>query len=186
MPKTHRTPTPALSASVPSEGSATGIVPEDNPSAEALIRQAIEEIRNHTFDSAHDALNEAKRLNPKQRGLWSTYAALYDTTDDVDMAIESLKTEIGHLSKAAGVGIANSPGCSPQIRGADDAAFATLRDLLKVAPSDPTGVHDLSRLLMNARRFDEAVELTGEAVAASPANVEFEALSDGGFATVRA
>jgi len=148
--------------------------PEDNPRAAVLVQQAAGQIRNHDFSKAQDALIEAKGLNPKQRGLWITYAALFSSTNRADMAIASVQTEID-----------NYPG-QPELyrllartqlsnKRTDD-AISTLRELLKIAPLDPEGLHDLARLLLNVKRFDEAMDLAGQAVAAFPTNADFQVL----------
>jgi len=62
--------------------------------AEALVRQARNSFGQGDLNGGRYALQQAETLNPKQRGLWSSYAGLYMMTRQPDKALEAASKEV--------------------------------------------------------------------------------------------
>ncbi len=66
----------------------------NNSEAQALIQQAFQSIQRRDLNTGRDQLTQAERLNPRQRGLWATYAALYMMSNDPPSTMEAFRKEL--------------------------------------------------------------------------------------------
>ena len=71
-----------------------GLPKADDTQAEALVRQARNSFGQGDLNGGRYALQQAETLNPKQRGLWSSYAGLYMMTRQPDKALEAASKEV--------------------------------------------------------------------------------------------
>ena len=152
-----------LSASASTTGAN---VSQNNPEAGRLVDQADNALQRRDLNEARDALAQAERLNPTQRGLWVARGFISLNSRDFAKAIESFRKELQyHPDDVASYrGLAQAQVSMKDV----DGAIATLHELLKVAPAESQGTAMLSSLLIGQKRYGEAAELLGPAVKAAP------------------
>ncbi len=141
---------------------------ENNPQAEALVRQAAASLRTGDINGARYALEQAEHLNPKQLGLWIDYATVYMLTKQPEKALEAARKEIEYHSDSA-----IAYGAVGQLQaslGHREQAIDALRTFVKLSPDDPNGVWYLASLLNESKRYKEVPELVQKALEKTPDN----------------
>lgn len=141
-------------------------VSQNNLEAQRLLQQAATAMQRGDINEARDAVAQAERLNPTQRGIWAMRGYIYGASRDMPKMIESFKKEIQlHPEDVASYRVL----AQAQVASKDNnAAIATLRELLKTAPGDREGSIGLAQLLSGEKRYSEAVEALRPVVSASP------------------
>ena len=144
------------------------MVSENNPRAEELIQSAYQSIQRRNLNAARDALSQAELLNPRQRGLWAMYGALYGMQNQNDKAIESMRKELQMHADETQVyqGLAEMEIQMDRMAEAE----ATLRDMLKALPGDIWGSEKLADVLTRNKQYDEAIGILDKALVSSPAD----------------
>jgi transglutaminase-like putative cysteine protease/tetratricopeptide (TPR) repeat protein len=145
----------------------------NNSEAETLIQQAFQSIQRRDFNTGHDQLTQAERLNPRQRGLWATYAALYIMTNDPSSTMDAFRKELKTYPDSVATYRAFA---SAQIYYAYKSEAAdTLRTLLKLAPGDLEGTLQLSSLLIGEKNYEDVPLLIQKALTAAPDDPRLQA-----------
>jgi transglutaminase-like putative cysteine protease/tetratricopeptide (TPR) repeat protein len=154
---------------VHSEAGSADRVVRDNPEAADLVQKAVQALQNRDSNTARDALTQAERLNPEQAYLWAAYATLYGLANRNEEAIRAIQKEIQF-----------HPGNEPMYRflafaqrnyGHKEDAIDTWRKLVKIAPNDADAAGQLAGLLMEEKKFSDAVEPLQNALKTDPDNV---------------
>lgn len=130
---------------------------KSDPAAAELINKAAEAGRSRGFAAAEGFLDQAKKINPEQKGLWSGYGSVYSARADFVHAIDAYNKEI--RSHAAPVQIYLYLAYLQDHMGQIEAALETLRAAWKVYPNDPSVVTNFSRRLSMAKAYDEVAQL---------------------------
>ncbi len=141
-------------------------VSQNNPEAGRLVDQADNAIQRRDLNEARDALAQAERLNPTQRGLWAARGFIALNSRDFAKAVENFRKELQfHPDDVA----TYRTLVQAQVSMKDvDGAIATLHELLKVAPAESQGTEMLAMLLVGQKRYSDAVEFLGPALKAAP------------------
>ncbi len=135
----------------------------NNPEAAGLIQQAIQSARSGDRSAARHLLARAERLNPKQRDLWTGYAALYFAENQKESGFESIQKEIRfHPDNIVALGVLAS---AQKFYHRDADAIDTLRSLHKLAPDDPAVTKSLAQELVKKSKYDEVLSLLAPSAA---------------------
>lgn len=130
--------------------------PALNSTAERLVTQATDALRQMDIDTARRLLDQARSLNPQQRMLWGEYAYASYLLGEISKATEEVNKELAlHPDEVQMDGLLAS---LQQTRGEHDAALATLRRWAAAAPDNPDPALALVTMLHNLKRDDEAIE----------------------------
>ncbi len=127
-----------------------------NGTAERLVTQATDALRQMDTATARRLLDEAKGLNPQQRMLWGEYAYASYLLGEISKATEEVNKELAlHPDELQMNGLLAS---LQQTRGEHDAALATLRRWAAAAPDNPAPALALITELHKLERNEEAIE----------------------------
>ncbi len=134
-----------------------------NATAERLVTQATDALRQMDTATARRLLDEAKDLNPQQRMLWGEYAYASYLLGEISKATEEVNKELAlHPDEVQMNGLLAS---LQQSRGEHDAALATLRRWAAAAPDNPDPALALVTELHRLERDNEAIEQGKSALA---------------------
>ena len=147
---------------------------ESNPEAVKLIQQAFAEIQAHDYDGARQALDQAAKLNPSERGLWAGYGYADISQNQFDEGLKAYQKEIQTHPENFGVYLSLAGLQDYHKHPAE--AEKTLRALLQASPADLQGHTMLAAILTRQNRFDEAVPLLEDAVRLSPDNANLKVM----------
>ena len=131
-------------------------------------------MQNHDLNAARDELEQAERLNPKQRYLWAAYGTLYLAGNDSVKGLAALKKELDNYPDS--VPVARTLAQAQLRTGQRDQAIETLQKLVKMVPGDADAAGSLGTLLIAAKRYSEVPDVLHEALAASPDNQPLQCL----------
>jgi tetratricopeptide (TPR) repeat protein len=106
-----------------------------NPRAAELVQKAGESIRTMDPDAARKLLDEAKAINPRERGLWMGYGAIDSQLGKSDAAIQDLRNELAFFPDE--VKLYRYLATEKLKHGDRDGAIVSLREWVKASPSDP-------------------------------------------------
>ena len=148
-------------ASLPATGTT------DVPAARDLINQAYQALSSQNQVQAQTELDQAKLLSPTQWGLWATYSLLYLEQNKPDQALDAYHKEIANHPNNLWAYQYMSSAMMALHRPAD--AEQVLRGLLKSDPSNTQGTLALSRVLMQEKRYADAIALLKPAAHAKDA-----------------
>ena len=125
----------------------------DNPGAATLLVEAFRAGERRDFNAMQEYLTRAERVNPNQTGLSAAYGAFYLSTNEPQKGIEALQKEIhdhpSYLFAYLILAKAQSRLRNPY------KAIETLRNGLKLMPSNMEMAADLAQLLMREKRYAE-------------------------------
>ena len=125
----------------------------DNPEAAALLAEAFRAGQRRDFHAVQEYLARAERVNPKQTGLSAAYGAFYLSTNEPQKGIEALQKEIhDHPSYLFAYLILAK---TQSHLGNPTKAIETLRDGLKITPTNMEMAAYLAELLMKEKRYAE-------------------------------
>ncbi len=145
----------------------------NNSEAQTLIQQAFQSIQRRDLNTGRDQLTQAERLNPRQRGLWATYAALYMMSNDPESTMDAFRKELTIYPDSVATYRAFA---SAQIYyGYKAEAADTLRTLLKLAPGDLEGTLQLSSLLIGEKSYEDVPLLVQKALTVAPDDQRLQA-----------
>lgn len=133
-----------------------------NPRAAELVASAGEKIRTMDPDAARTLLDQAKALNPTERGLWMGYAAIAGQFGAATEVIEDLQRELTYHPEQ--VRLYNFIGQEQLRRGDHDAALATYRKWVTAAPDSPEAAVALIYELSAHKQFAEATRAADDAL----------------------
>ncbi len=145
----------------------------NNSEAETLIQQAFQSIQRRDLNAGHDQLTQAERLNPRQRGLWATYAAFYMMSNDPPSTMEAFRKELNIYPDS--VATYRAFASAQLYYGYKSEAADTLRALLKIAPGDVEGTLQLSSLLIGEKNYQDVAALAQKALTAAPGDQRLHA-----------
>ena len=131
----------------------TGILPMQAPE---LVEVAREERESNQPISARSTLNEAKKLDPHQQGLWTEYGEL-DSVSNPTLAIADFKREIEQHPENLPAykrlsALYESQSMWPE-------AERTIQQWAKANPADPEPLASLGELQMAQHKYNEAETL---------------------------
>lgn len=130
--------------------------PSEQPDVQRLLTQAMQALQKGEMIAAREGLEQAERLNPKQKGLWGAWAALHMFEGQPDKAADALRREITNRpDDPAGYGALAE--LQTQL-GRDDEAIESWRNLLKVSPDNSEAAKRLGELLIRKKRYSEAID----------------------------
>lgn len=173
-----------IQLTAPAPAPAKPTAPSTDAQATELMQQAMADLRNGQTNAARDALTQLERLNPKQRGLWLSWASLYGTTGEFQNAEDAMqKANTLHPDWAPPYQMLAM--YYKTYRHDDDLAIETLRNGLRKLPGDPGMLSYLTRLLMADKKYKDVIDLLRAPAEKNPKNqqiqMEFtEALVRGG------
>ncbi len=134
-----------------------------DPQAEELVASAANKLRTMDPDGARALLDQAKRINPTQRGLWMAYAGIASQFGAGSEAVEDLRRELTYHPEE--VSLYAFIGQEQQRRGDRDAALATYRKWAAAAPSSPEAATSLVYGLSQQKQYGPAAEAGTAAIA---------------------
>ncbi len=128
-----------------------------NVEAEALVNEAWKLLGTPDFASAEVKLDQARKLNPDQRGLWATAGMLAGRQKHEDEAEADFKKEIAlHPDNDFAL---NTLAQLQTYRKQRPQAIETLQQLLKIKANDSGVTLQLASLLTAEKRYPEALTL---------------------------
>jgi tetratricopeptide (TPR) repeat protein len=130
--------------------------PASNPQAAELVQKAGDNIRAMDPDGARKLLDQAKALNPRERGLWMGYAAIDSQLGKSDEAVQDLRNELAYFPDE--VKIYHWLAMQKLTNHDQQGAIVSLRQWVKAAPNDPDAALALVQQLHAAKQYD--AELT--------------------------
>lgn len=141
----------------------------NNARAADLIREAVKLEQEQNLTAAHERVDEAKAINPRQAFLWSNYGYLAMLYGKPNEAIEDFDKEIAvhpdedipYTLKARAL----------LMRSKSDEAEATLQKLLDRSPNNQEAVGLLTGLLMADKKYAAAENLLRKQSIAKPEDV---------------
>ncbi len=134
-----------------------------NPRAAELVVSAGEKIRVMDPDASRALLDQARALNPTERGLWMGYAAVADQFGAASEAIEDLERELTYHPDQ--VGLYRYIAQAQQRRGDHDAALATFRKWAAAVPNSSDAATSLVYALSYQKQYGPAAEAGSTALA---------------------
>ena len=138
-----------------------------DPDAANLIQQAYTDIQARNFDAGRQGLDQAAKLNPKQWSLWAEYGYLHISQGRMDEGLRDYQKEIEIHPENFQAYQTLAINQAYFAKRPDD-AIRTLRALLKASPDHVNGHMQLSMLLVQQKRFSEAVPILEETVKLAP------------------
>ena len=138
-------------------GKAEAVVVVSDPQAEALVRQAAVALSRKDLPAAKTALDEAERLNPKQRSLWFFRAGLDQLSGDPKAAIADYKKEVQAYPEDPTAWILLGT-MQAQLGLADD-GLATYKEGFEKLPGNPAIAYAYSNVLLYRKRYADAAEV---------------------------
>lgn len=152
-PPTKATAASSHTAPAP-PASGTSVHPSD-PHAAELVVSAGEKIRAMDPDAARTLLDQAKAINPTERGLWLGYAGVASQFGASSEAIDNMKRELTYFPDE--VRLYPYIGQEQMRLGDPDAALATFRAWAAAAPSNPVAFVTLVYALDHQKQDAEAI-----------------------------
>lgn len=135
---------------------ARATAPSDEQEMQRLLTQAMQALQKGEIIAAREELEQAERLNPKQKGLWGAWATLHLVEGQPDKAADALRREIRNRpDDPAGYGALAD--LQTQL-GRDDEAIESFRNLLKVSAGNSEAARRLGELLVRKKRYSEAID----------------------------
>lgn len=131
--------------------------PAGSDSAQALINAAEGEFQYGDYRAARRLLEQAQHVNPKQRGLWATFAQADVAEAHYDAVVTDIRKELENDPENQG-GLHRFVENLMAMRQTDD-AIAVLKEILKAAPDDARSAIEAGDLLIENQRYDEATAL---------------------------
>lgn len=140
----------------------------NNTEAATLVHDAYEQVQRGEANAAQSTLDRAKKLNPRQARLWSTYGYLHFQRQDFAAATEDYKKELALDPNATGV--YRDLAQAQMLSNHHSDAIATAHTWVKLAPEDDNARKFLGLLLVFDRQFAEAVPLLAASFEKSPSD----------------
>ena len=129
-----------------------------DPKAAELVVEAGEKIRSMDSDGARLLLDQAKLVNPGERGLWTGYGAVASMTGSSREAIQDLQKELSLYPDE--LRLYRYLAVEQFTHGDHEGALATIRLWVKAAPTSPEAalalVQQLGAEKQSAEAFTEA------------------------------
>ena len=138
----------------------------NNPEAADFVQKAGQAIQRRDLNAAREALDQAERLNPEQKALWSVRSYLFGIQGQFDQAIRAAQKELELR-----------PGDQPTYEylaalqrqaGRNDDEIETRKKLVKLAPENVTATLELASALGQKKEYREAIPPLETALKATP------------------
>ena len=146
-------------------GKSTAVHIQNDPKAEELILQAFQFIGRHDLDAAKSSLDEAEKLNPMQRHLWSARAVLsFERATDPARLQTGKKDVTLHPEDVEAWGAY----CGMQYQfGTVDDTTGCYKDALKNLPGNLILSRYYANLLISRKQYPEAIAVARLALTSS-------------------
>lgn len=145
---THTAPTPPITGE-------TAAAQPSNPEAAKLVVSAGEKIQALDLGAARKLLDDARALNPTERGLWLGYGAVASQYGVSTEAVEDFQRELSYHPEQ--VQLYSYIAQEQRRRGNTAAAVKTLRAWIAAAPDNSNAAVILVETLTADKKFMEAV-----------------------------
>jgi len=161
-PRPEPPPAPVM-ISPPGNSSSESSDTDTNESASELIQKAFDALRKMDDTTAESLLKRAKAADPKARRLWAGYGTLAILRGMPREAIEDLQKEISSFPDE--VEVYAPLATAQQMNRDEDGMIATLQKWTALDPENPQPQMALAGVLLQKKRYAEAAESAGKAVA---------------------